>query len=470
MEKIQRLKKAGLTVFMALLLVTLASPVFALVGFGGNGDPTGAKIPAEKQLPLAIDATWLLLTGFLVFFMQVGFAMLEAGSCRTKNTGNILLKNLIDYCFGMIGFWAIGYALMFGADKAGFIGTTGFFLAGKYYDVETITMFFFQSVFMATSATIVSGAIAERTVFKAYCVYSFIISLIIYPLFGHWTWGGGWLWTLPFGSGYRDFAGSGVVHLIGGTISLAALILMGPRLGKYKKDGTPNAIPGHSITLVIMGTFFLFFGWFGFNPGSTFGATDLRIGIVAVTTALAGAAGALTSMFWTWWKFGKPDVTMTCNGCIAALVAITAPSAYVNTTAAVIIGALAGPLVVESVLFLERKGIDDAVGAVSCHATGGAFGLIALGIFADGTYGGVTGLLYGGGLGQLIAQLIGVATGFVWAFVTGFLLFWILKHTTGIRVSEEEEIRGLDISEHGMVAYPEWISVATGKRENEGGD
>ncbi len=455
-------------ILVALLLLAVA-PVFAVVGFGGNADPTGAKVPEDKLLPLAIDATWLLITGFLVFFMQAGFAMLEAGSCRTKNVGNILLKNLIDYCFGMIGFWAIGYALMFGADKAGLIGTTGFFLAGDYYDVESIAMFFFQSVFMATAATIVSGAIAERTRFKAYCVYSFMISLIIYPLFGHWTWGGGWLWTLPFGSGYRDFAGSGVVHLIGGAVALAAAILIGPRLGKYKKDGTPNAIPGHSITLVVMGTFFLWFGWFGFNPGSTFGATDLRIGIIAVTTTLAGAAGALTAMFYTWWKFGKPDITMTCNGVIGGLVAITAPSAYVDTLAAVIIGAITGPLMVESILLLEGRGIDDAVGAVTCHLTGGAWGLIALGLFADGTYSGVTGLLYGGGTGQLIAQVIGVLAGFAWAFGTGLILFWVLKKTVGIRVSEEEEIRGLDITEHGLVAYPEWITVTPGKTENEGG-
>ncbi len=457
------------SLMLLALLLLLAAPAYAIVGFGGNGDPTGAKVPEEKLLPLAIDATWLLLTGFLVFFMQAGFAMLEAGSCRTKNVGNILLKNLIDYCFGMIGFWAIGYALMFGADKAGLIGTTGFFLAGDYYDVETIAMFFFQSVFMATAATIVSGAIAERTKFKAYCVYSFMISLIIYPLFGHWTWGGGWLWTLPFGSGYRDFAGSGVVHLIGGAVALAAAIMIGPRLGKYKKDGTPNAIPGHSITLVVMGTFFLWFGWFGFNPGSTFGATDLRIGIIAVATTLAGAAAALGAMFYTWWKFGKPDIAMTCNGAIAGLVAITAPSAYVDTLAAVILGAISGPLVVESILFLERKGVDDAVGAISCHATAGAWGLISLGLFADGTYSGVTGLFYGGGAGQLIAQVIGALVGFVWAFGAGLILFFILKYATGIRVSEEEEIRGLDITEHGMTAYPEWIAVTPGKKENEGG-
>ncbi len=458
-----------LLMLLALLALAVAPPAFALVGFGGNADPTGAKVPEEKLLPLAIDATWLLLTGFLVFFMQAGFAMLEAGSCRTKNVGNILLKNLIDYCFGMIGFWAIGYALMFGADKAGLIGTTGFFLAGDYYDVETIAMFFFQSVFMATAATIVSGAIAERTKFKAYCVYSVFISLLIYPVFGHWTWGGGWLWTLPFGSGYRDFAGSGVVHLIGGAVALAAALLMGPRLGKYRADGTPNAIPGHSITLIVLGTFFLWFGWFGFNPGSTFGATDLRIGIVAVTTTLAGATGALSAMFYTWKKFGKPDIAMTCNGAIGGLVAITAPSAYVDTLGAVIIGALTGPLMVESILFLERRGIDDPVGAITCHATGGAWGLIALGLFSDGTYSGVVGLLYGGGTGQLIAQIIGVLVAFAWAFGAGFILFWLIKHTIGLRVSQDEEIRGLDISEHGMSAYPEWISATAGKKENEGG-
>ena len=452
-----------------IVLMILAVPALA-------GDPNGAETYKEGGAETAVNFTWTLIAGFLVFFMQAGFALLEAGLTRAKNTANIMMKNLTDFCAGSLSYWAVGFALMFGADAMGLLGTDGFFLSGDYYDVGQIELWFFQMVFAATAATIVSGAMAERTKFSAYVIYSIVISAIIYPIYGHWLWGGGWLNASDFmtqlGGGYGalDFAGSGVVHGIGGYVALAGALLLGPRIGKYNEDGTPNAIPGHSISLAILGVFILFFGWFGFNPGSTLAATELRISVVATNTALAGAAGAFIAMLITWVKLGKPDVSMSGNGAVSGLVAITAPCAWVNPTAAVIIGAIAGVIAVFGVWFIESTlKVDDPVGAITCHALNGTWGLLALGIFADGTYGVyttegplVTGLLYGNS-GFFIAQVISAIVNMAWGFGMGFILFYILKSTIGIRVTPEEEIDGLDIGEHGTNAYPDFM--ASGPRD-----
>ena len=431
-----------------IMVAGLVSPVMA-------GDPSGSET-YESDPSTAINFAWVLICGFLVMLMQAGFGLLEAGLTRAKNAANIMMKNMVDFCIGALGYWAVGFALMMGTATGitGLIvGLNGFFLAGDAYDVSTIELWFWQMVFCATAATIVSGAMAERTKFSTYCIASLVVTAFIYPIYGHWMWGGGWLSQL----GALDFAGSGVVHAVGGFIALAGAWMVGPRLGKFKKDGTPVGIPGHSITLAILGVFILWFGWFGFNPGSTLAATDLRISVIAANTVLAAAAGGLTAMFVTWKKFGKADVPMTGNGIIAGLVAITAPCAWVNPTAAVIIGLIAGALVVYSVWFFEWKlKIDDPVGAISVHGTNGIWGILALGLLADGTYGGVTGLLYGDA-GFMMAQIISAITVFVWAFGMGAIMFYILKKTIGIRVSDQEQIEGLDIGEHGMSAYPDFV-------------
>ena len=427
---------------IALILAMLITPVLA-------GDPSGADT-IEKDPDAAVNFTWTLIAGFLVMFMQAGFAMLTAGVIRAKNAANVLMKNLMDFMAGSLTYWAIGFGLMFGVSAYGIIGTSGFFLAGDSYDVSTAMLWFFQMVFAATAATIVAGTLAERLKFKAYIIYSVALTAIIYPIYGHWLWGGGWLSEL----GALDFAGSGVVHGIGGYVALAGAIILGPRIGKFNSDGTPNAISGHNLSMVVLGTFILFFGWFGFNPGSTLAATDLRIAIVAVNTALAAAAGAVTVMLITWLKSGKPDVSMTCNGCLAGLVSITAPCAWVAPWAAVIIGIVGGIIVIIGVWLLDWiLKVDDPVGAIFVHGFSGSWGLLAVGIFADGTYGGVSGLLYGNSA-QFIAQVISVVVNFAWAFGLGLILFTILKYTIGIRVSPEEELQGLDIGEHGISAYP----------------
>lgn len=448
----------GITSLGALLTLFTATRLYA-------ADPTG--VTTLKGDPgLAIDFVWVLLCGFLVMFMQAGFACVESGFCRSKNVTNLLAKNLMDFVVGSLAYWAVGYGLMLGADKYGLIGTSGFFLAGDGYDVSNYLTFFWQMVFAATAATIVSGAVAERLKFSAYLGYSAAICLIIYPIFGHWAWGGGWLSKLPFGIGFADFAGSGVVHAVGGIVGLAGAIVLGPRYGKYDKNGKPRVIPGHSLTLAALGTFILWFGWFGFNPGSTFSAHHLRIAVIAVNTTLAASAASLMALIIILARTGKFDVGMALNGALAGLVAITAPCAWVDSLSAVIIGAIAGCLVVSSVLFLENRGVDDPVGAVSVHGVCGIWGLIAVGLFADGTYGNysveppyVKGLFYGGGVDQLIAQLIGAGALIAWAFVTGFIVFKLLDALMGIRVSPREEIQGLDIIEHGTPAYPEFYTV-----------
>jgi Amt family ammonium transporter len=429
--------------------------------------PAGAEdIPALESNAAAIaekgvimDTVWTLLTAVLVFFMQAGFAMVETGFTRAKNAGNILMKNLMDFCFGTVAFWAVGFGVMFGAGNALF-GTGGFFLkdAGETFaslswtTVPLECKYFFQLVFAATAATIVSGAMAERTKFIAYIIYSIVISAVIYPVSGHWIWGGGWLAKL----GMWDFAGSTVVHSVGGWIALVGALMLGPRLGKYNPDGSSNAIPGHSLPLSTLGVFILWLGWFGFNPGSTM-AANTSIAHIATTTNMAAAVGAIGAMMTSWIMFGKSDISMSLNGALAGLVAITAPCAFVSVGSSFWIGLVAGILVVFSVIFIDKVlHVDDPVGAISVHAVNGAWGTIALGLFAQdmfspGTTG--NGFFFGGGMKLLTAQLIGVVSVFAWCMVTGLVLFAIIRAVVGLRVSREEELRGLDIDEHGMEAY-----------------
>ncbi len=404
----------------------------------------------SESLQNNLNIVWTCVAAFLVFFMQAGFAMVESGFTRAKNTVNILMKNLMDFSIGSIAFFLIGFALMFGTTN-GFFGTDSFAMAGsdgagKDWDW---TFLIFQTVFAGTAATIVSGAMAERTKFTAYLTYSVFICAFIYPVYGSWAWGSlfkgsGWLENL----GFVDFAGSTVVHSVGGWLALAGAIILGPRIGKYDPEGNAKAIPGHNITIAALGVFILWFGWFGFNPGSTtFGDGD--IGRIAVTTNLAAAAGAIMAMFTSWMMFKKPDGSMALNGALAGLVAITAGCANVSPIGSLIIGAGAGILVVISVTVIDSVfKIDDPVGAVSVHGVSGAFGTLMVGLLDVSN-----GLLYGGGLKLLGIQAIGVATGFIWAFGIGLILFVIIKKTVGLRVSEEEELRGLDIGEHGMEGY-----------------
>ena len=415
---------------------------------------------AGKANATAIDTVWTLVAAFLVFFMQAGFAMVETGFTRAKNAGNIMMKNMMDFCAGSIAYWAVGFAIMFGADKLGLFGSSGFFLgAGNPATGDGLWQYafwMFQVVFAATAATIVSGAMAERTKFVSYLIYSVVISALIYPVVGHWIWGGGWLGEL----GMVDFAGSTVVHSVGGWASLMGATILGARYGKYGPDGEAKAIPGHNIPLAALGVFILWFGWFGFNPGSTTSGTNLSIATIAVTTNLAAAAGAISAMIVVWIQFGKPDTSMTLNGALAGLVAITAGCANVSPGSAIIIGLLAGVVVVFSVEFIDKKlKIDDPVGAVSVHGVCGAFGTIMVGLFAEAPYGqasgvgAVNGLFFGGGVELLVSQIIGVAAVMIWTLVTTFILFYVLKKTVGLRVSREEELRGLDIEEHGMESY-----------------
>lgn len=419
-----------------------------------------ANEPVTVANAMAIDTVWTLVAAFLVFSMQAGFAMVETGFTRAKNAANIMMKNIMDFSVGSIAFWLVGFGIMFGADKFGLFGINGFFLSSAAPSTgEGLWQFaywMFQVVFAATAATIVSGAMAERTKFGAYLFYSFFISALIYPVVGHWIWGGGWLSN----KGMIDFAGSTVVHSVGGWAALAGAIMLGPRLGKYNKGGSSNAIPGHNIPLAALGVFILWFGWFGFNSGSTTSGTNLSIATIAVTTNLAAAAGAILAMFTNWIKFGKPDTSMTLNGVLAGLVAITAPCANVSPLSAIIIGAIAGVLVVLSVEFLDKiLHVDDPVGAISVHGVCGVWGTLAVGLFAESSYGiasgagAVNGFFFGGDLGQFFTQLVGVISVFVWVFVTAWIVFYIAEKTIGLRASDEEQLKGLDISEHGMESY-----------------
>lgn len=431
-----------------------------------TGQPESATQPqpAAQELidkvQIIADTIWVLVTAFLVFFMQCGFAALEAGFTRAKNVVNILMKNLLDFSISSVTYWFFGFAIMFGAGTAIF-GTSGFLLqdpTGQTFDslswtnVPLPAKFFFQLVFAGTAATIVSGALAERTRFVSYLIYSVVISGIIYPVVGHWIWGGGWLAEL----GMFDFAGSTVVHSTAGWLGLVGAFMLGPRIGKYNPDGSPNAILGHSMSLAFLGTFFLWLGWFGFNPGSTMAAVP-EIAHIVMTTNTAAASAALTAMFTSWAVFRKPDAGMTLNGALAGLVGITAPCAFVSNISAIIIGIIAGILVVASVLFIDRiLRVDDPVGAISVHATAGVWGTLAVGLFAEdkfmpGTTG--NGLFFGGGWNLFGAQLLGVIAIFVWCMVAGFVLFGVLRGFGILRVSREEELRGLDIGEHGNEGY-----------------
>ncbi|RUL87449.1 ammonium transporter [Tautonia sociabilis] len=427
-----------------------------------------ASVVAGQQV--ALDTLWVMLAAFLVFFMQAGFAYVEGGLTRSKNTNNIMMKNLGDFALATLGFWIFGFAIMFG-DGTPLFGTKGWLLLGadnspaiddyegvyssiSWSGVPLAAKFMFQLVFAGTAATIVSGAMAERTKFHSYMIYSFFISAFIYPIVGHWIWGGGWLASL----GMWDFAGSTVVHSTGAWLALMGALFIGPRIGKYTKEGKVNPIPGHSIPMAALGVFILWLGWFGFNPGSTMAATP-DIAHIALTTNLAAVAGAVGAMVLSWQLFKKADISMTLNGVLAGLVAITAPCAFVAPWAAVVIGLAAGLLVVVSILFFDKVRVDDPVGAISVHGVCGALGTIAVGLFAQDKYApGTTGdgLLFGGGASLLIHQIIGVVAVFGFCVVTGAILFGGIKLIFGLRVSAEEEVNGLDIGEHGMEAYPDF--------------
>ncbi len=407
-----------------------------------------------NELKIAIDTVWVLIAAFLVFFMQAGFAMVETGFTRAKNAGNIIMKNTMDFAVGSIMYWAVGFGLMFGASSNFFFGTSGFFLSEVTSEslgvsVSPYAFLLFQTVFAATAATIVSGAMAERTRFSAYLLYSVVISAFIYPVVGHWVWGGGWLSE----KGFVDFAGSSVVHSVGGWAAFAGASLLGPRMGKFDAEGKARAIPGHSLTLGALGVFILWFGWFGFNPGSSLSGTDSSIGLIAVTTNLAAAASAVSVMFITWIKYGRPDVSMTLNGVLGGLVAITAGCASVTPLGAVLIGVAASIALVFGIEFIEKVlKIDDPVGAIGVHGVCGATGTILTGVFAaDG------GLLYGGGFSLLSVQLLGVAAIALWTLSMSFALFSAIKATIGLRVSSEDELEGLDRHEHLVEAYGDFM-------------
>ncbi len=433
------------TIVLFLMLLTSAISVT----WAGDEPPTPVSNKEAIQLVQTnADYVWTLVAAALVFFMQAGFAMVEAGFTRAKNAINIMMKNLMDFSMGSLAYWAIGFGLMFGISKSGWIGTTGFFLSDfkAEGDPWVLAFWMFQVVFCATAATIVSGAMAERTKFSGYLIYSIFVSALIYPIFGSWAWGGlfhggGWLEKL----GFIDFAGSTVVHSVGGWAALAGTIVLGPRLGKYGKDGSIRPILGHNLPLAALGVFILWLGWFGFNPGSTTAASK-DIAMIFVNTNLAAAAGSIFAMLTSWIKFKKPDVGMSLNGALAGLVAITSPCASISPLSAVIIGATAGIIVVFSVVFFDRIKIDDPVGAISVHGVNGAWGTLAAGIF---NIGGTSAKIIG-------VQVLGIVVCFVWTFVTAFLIFKLIDKTIGLRVSPEEEAEGLDYGEHGGNAYPDF--------------
>ncbi|MBN2807194.1 MAG: ammonium transporter [Prolixibacteraceae bacterium] len=404
-----------------------------------------------QGLQIGIDNMWLLIAGFLVMFMQPGFAMVEAGFTRSKNTANILMKNLMDFAIGSLLYWIIGFTLMYGDSIGGLIGMPDlFFMSDGFGDnYADYSDLFFQTVFCATAATIVSGAVAERTEFKSYLIFTIVISILIYPISGHWTWGGGWLSQM----GFHDFAGSSIVHSVGGWVGLAGAVVIGPRIGKYTKDGKARAIPGHNLTLGALGVFILWFGWFGFNPGSQLAAagTDnaVAIGHIAVTTNLAAAAGAITAMLVAWIRYKRPALSISLNGALAGLVAITAGCDAVDPIGAVLIGTMAGFILPFAVEFFDKiLKVDDPVGAVSVHGISGAFGTLMVGLFSTSE-----GLFYGFGPKLLGIQAIGVLAFFAWAFGTGYILFAILKKFKVLRVSKVVEEEGLDVYEHGENAY-----------------
>ncbi len=416
----------------------------------------------------SIDTAWTLIAAALVFLMQAGFAMVETGFTRAKNAGNIIMKNLMDFSLGSLAYWFVGFGIMFGTGT-GIFGAIDFFTMGDYSStIPTHTFLIFQTVFAATAATIVSGAMAERTKFSSYIIYSVVISLVVYPISGHWVWGGGWLSEM----GFVDFAGSSVVHMVGGVAALVGAALLGPRIGKYTKDGKPKAIPGHSLTLGALGVFILWFGWFGFNPGSTLGVEgqEVAVGSIFVTTNLAAAAGAAGTMIITWIKYKKPDVSMTLNGALGGLVAITAGCANVSPGGAALIGLIASFFIVFGIEFIDKVlKIDDPVGAVGVHGICGGVGTILVGFFAVPGEDFAGGLFYGGGGALLGTQVIGVLAIAAWVAVTMFITFFLIKKTVGLRVSAAEEIAGLDIEEHGLVSsYADFMPAVPVMATGEG--
>ncbi len=487
------------TIFAVLLLVAILT-LCAVAASAEAADPTGASYAAttgnETLTDVASNAnkamfganyTWIMICAFMVFFFQCGFAMVETGFCRGKNAAHTITMNFMVFLVGAVGYFLVGFALQMGGSGGapglgaggavlngmisipglgGIMGTKGFMLGGTY-DAGVYALFFFQMVFMDTTVTIPTGAMAERVKYSAVVITSFFISMFLYPLFANWVWGGGWMATLGakfgIGHGVVDFAGSAVVHSMGGMLALAGAIAIGPRIGKFKKDGTARAFPGHNIPMAIIGTIILYFCWFAFNAGSTLNAADFRLAVVATNTMIAGAIGGLVAMFYMWIKFGKPDPSMTANGTLAGLVAITAPCAFVNGISAFIIGLIAGLLVCVAVPFVENKWkLDDPVGAISVHGVNGFWGIVALGLFADGSYGdgingvagGVRGLFYGDG-SQLAAQLIALAVLLVWGFGVSYVFFKVLDRVWGLRVAPEDELEGVDIPEMGVLAYPD---------------
>jgi Amt family ammonium transporter len=470
-------------------------------------EPLAVKLAdSVGHIRVATNFAWTLNTGYLVLFMQAGFALLTCGLVRKKNAGHLMMLNFAAYVFAFIAYYAVGYAFqfggvainaaptnlggtptlnhfLFGSGLWGFLGGKGFFMAGPGYDAGSNVLALFEVVFMETAGYIIVGSICERISFWSFLLCEMWVGAILYPVFGCWVWGGGWLSqlgnTMGLGHGYVDFAGSSVVHAIGGFCAMALSIVLGPRLGKFGPDGRPRAFPAHNIVFVVTGTFILLFGWMGFNPGSTLGATDLRISVVAINTNLAAIAASASAMLFWYWKFGKPDITMACNGMLAGLVAITAPCAFVGPTSAFIIGIIAGLVVCLGVLFNDNvTKIDDPCGAISVHGFCGVLGAICLGLFADGTYGagwngvgatsylghagqGVTGLFYGD-TKQFLMQVMGVLICAAWAFGATFIVFKVVNSVKSMRVSKEVELEGLDVPEFGLMCYPEDAIHATG--------
>ncbi|MBZ5543608.1 MAG: ammonium transporter [Acidobacteriia bacterium] len=468
-------------------------------------EPLAVKLAdTVGHVRIATNFSWTLLTGYLVLFMQAGFALLTCGLVRKKNAAHLMMLNFAAYVFAFLAYYACGYALQFGAVAVnaapanlggtptlnkfligsglwGFLGGKGFFLVGPGYDAGSLCLTLFEVVFMETAGYIIVGAICERITFWAFLVCELFVGGILYPIFGCWVWGGGWLSQLGssmnLAHGYVDFAGSSVVHAIGGFCAMALAIVLGPRIGKYGPDGKPRPFPAHNIAFVVAGTFILLFGWMGFNPGSTLGASDLRISVIAVNTNLAAVAGSAMAMILWYMMFGKPDITMACNGMLAGLVAITAPCAFVSPTSAVIIGVLAGTVVCLGVLFNERVlKVDDPCGAISVHGFCGWLGAVCVGIFADGTYGagwngvgaatylgnagqGVTGLLHGD-TRQFLCQLLGATLCAIWAFGATYAVFTVVNKIKSMRVAPEVELEGLDVPEFGLPGYPEDVPVA----------
>jgi ammonium transporter, Amt family len=459
-------------------------------------DPTLQEVAKQSadtaqglgQLTVSANLVWTCVTGFMVMFMQAGFALVETGLTRSKNVAHTMAMNFLVYSIGVIGFWVLGFGLQmggvgalgtFGGDASlshefsvsiggktwGLFGASGFFLPVAMFTPAVAATFLFQMVFMDTTATIPTGALAERWKFGSFIVFSFVIATLIYPIYANWVWGGGWLSALGrnygLGHGHVDFAGSSVVHMTGGIAALVTCKLLGPRIGKYNADGSPNPIPGHNIPMAVLGTFILCFGWFGFNPGSTLAASDNRFAVVAVNTMLASASGALGATWYGKMKFGKPDPTWMCNGMLAGLVAITAPCAFVSSSVAILIGAVSGVLVIAAALFVETTlKIDDPVGAIAVHGCNGAWGILAVGLFSNGTYGEglngvagpVKGLFYGDS-GQLTASLIGIGANFAYVGATAGIAFFIIGKVFGNRVSPEVELAGLDVPEMGVDGY-----------------